>query len=386
MTFLASFSGEMGTKRAATQKVLKELVVKNLSSRAKILGFSLKIEKFYGRLKIESQKGIENLLLSHFGLGRVAQFFPITSDFDWHCLLPQRPFTFEIYLEKWEDSSCKEEALSLKRKLLSFLEEESLKRLSSWDNHPLEHLRFYLEGRREGLFLLKDPKPAPGGLPVGFSGRVLLLFSGGPDSILAAWLLLRRGLEVVLLFFDDQEEGRAKLVEETAAKLAFFTPQGKFRFLRYPFRKHLLEIQKGFSTREQCFYCKSLMLEIGKGLLTKVEAEALATGEILGEQASQTLPALRFISFGKGLVLRPVLTFTKEEVFAKLVEIGWEGKAKLPPCPFTPRRPRTLPRKDPSKILKTLQKLAKIAVKVEEKFVYYGENNEDRNSFQASPF
>ncbi|NPA48433.1 MAG: hypothetical protein GXO20_00475 [Thermodesulfobacteria bacterium] len=380
VTYLASFSGEIGTKRAGTQKALKELTLENLSARAEVLGLSLKVEEFRGRLKISSsQREVERLLLTHFGLGRVAPYFRITPEFDWQALLPARPFTFEIYVDRWQSPELKQEALALKRRLLSLFEAEAEKRLTLWDNHPPAHLRLFLEAWEEGIFLLKDPQPAAGGFPVGSGGRVLLLFSGGPDSLLAAWLLLRRGLEVTLLFFDDEEEGRAELVELAARKLAFFIPRGEMLLVHHPFRKHLLELKDSVPERERCFYCKSLMLEIGRDLLPKVPAGALATGEILGEQASQTLPALQFINFGKDLVLRPVLAFTKEEVFGKLTEVGLEKIAtrRLPACPFAPERPRTAPRKDPSKAAKILRKLARIPARPAFKILKYRREDED---------
>ncbi len=370
-TLLASFSGEIGTKKPGARKDLQILVVKNLKSRAAAFGVSVEIEDFHGRLKVVSEEGAEALLRSHFGLGKLAELYQINETFDWQILLPERPFTFEIYVDRWESPEQKRKALTLKNELLSLLEKEAEAKLSRWDNHPPEHLRLFLEARKEGLFLLKLLKPGPGGLPVGSGGRVLLLFSGGPDSLLSAWLLLRRGLEVVLLFFDDGDRGRKELVEEAAKALTFFYPEGELSLFRIPYRDHLEALGEAVPARERCFYCKALMLKLAEGVLPEVGAESLATGDLLGEQASQTIKALSFISAGRGLILRPVLALTKEEIFARLAEVGLKEVAErgLPPCRFAPERPRTTPRKAPFKAVKILRKLARIPTKVESKKV-----------------
>ena len=379
VTFLVSFSGEIGTKRAGTQNALRELTLKNLHLRAKKLKISLEAEEFYGRLKVRAPVEAEKILKSHFGLGRLSRLFSVQEGLCWEEILPRRPFTFEVYVERWISSVHRERALAFKRSLLELLTAEARRRLSLWDNHPPEHLHFVVESWPEGLFLLKEIRPgAPGGFPVGSAGDVLLLFSGGPDSLFSAWLLLRRGLRVALLFFDDEEKGRRELVEETARALLPFYPEGKLLLLRLPYREKLASLKGLFPERERCFFCKTLMLKIGKKLLPKAGAEALATGEILGEQASQTLPALKFLSFQEGLLLRPLITFNKEEVFEKLKEVGlWEeANKKLPPCPFAPRRPRTKLQKNPLKFARILQKLAR-EVRPEMKILEYRRENGD---------
>ncbi len=364
--FLASFSGEIGTKRPATQADLKALVQENLKRRARALGFKLKLADFRGRLKIankepSSDQALERLLLTHPGLGKLAYFYQVDEKFSLVDLLPDRPFTFELYVTKWQDQGTKAKALEIKKDLLARLKEEAQRRLSGWDNHPVPHLSLELEAYEEGVFLLKNlAQPGARGLPVGSGGRGLVLFSGGPDSLLAVWLLLKRGLSLTLLFFSDGDPQRETLVQEAATNLAYFFPEGEVTLLTLAYRPFLEELKNAVPERERCLFCKALMLRLAERVLEKEGAEVLATGDVLGEQASQTLAALNFISQGRP-VLRPVLAFAKEEIFETLYTLGLKEVATraLPSCPFAPKRPRTAPRKGPFKTEKILRKLGR---------------------------
>ncbi len=368
ITFLASFSGEIGTKRPGTQKELKALTLNNLTTRAQKLGLQLKLEEFKGRIKVfaAEDRKIERLLRTTPGLGKIARFHELTPSFPVEDLLPERPFTFEIYVTKWEGGAAKERALNTKKELLKKLEQEALKRLKAWDGHPPSHLFWEIEAYDEGLILLENPVQGAGGLPIGSTGKALLLFSGGPDSLLAAWLLMKRGLSVSLVFFDDGETERERRVKEAAEALAYFTPEGKLSFWRLYYRPFLETLKKELPERERCLYCKALMLRLAEVVLSKEKGDVMATGDILGEQASQTLAALKFIN-GSRFLLRPLLAFNKEEVFEKLSALGLKALAqrRLPPCSFAPERPRTAPRKDPLKAEKILRKLARKPVEME---------------------
>lgn len=363
INYLVSFSGELGTKQAGTQEALKELAVNNLKTRAAALGLELTLKEFGGRLLLGFKtfpEGLERFLATNPGLGRWARFYRVEDDFPFEALLPARPFTFEVYVTRWTGKEEKGRALEFKRRLLSFLEEEARVRLSAWDNHPPVHLRLELEAFEDGLFLLQNPRLGAGGLPVGSAGKALLLFSGGPDSLLSAWLLLRRGLEVALIFFSDGEALRERHLKEAASELAYFFPTGRLELFVLNYRPYLEALEREAPVRERCLYCKGLMLRLAQRVLEREGAQVLATGEILGEQASQSLMALRFTD-PPSLVLRPVIAYNKEEVFKGLSSLGLKGLAEraLPPCRFAPKRPRTAPKSPPFKAEKLWQKWAK---------------------------
>lgn len=351
-TYLVSFSEEIGIKSPGTRKALQELAVRNFLSRATAAGLFVETKAFSGRLLMKGPPELKALLLSHFGFGKVAEFYELSpndllSSTFLEEILPERPFTYVVYVDRVKPKSRFQEVLNLKSTLLAKLAEESQRRLLSvWDNFPPERLEIRLEARDHKIFVLMNPKVGVSGLPVGSGERVLILFSGGPDSLLAALLLARRGQEVALLFMDDGEEGRWEAVQQAASELAYFFPGMSLDLYRLSYREILEFLSSKTPKRERCFFCKATMLKLATELARREGFSAVATGEIIGEQASQTLPALRFTSaVVAGLVLRPLLTFNKEEVFQQLerVGLGEVARRSLPPCPFVPDHPHTRP-------------------------------------------
>ncbi|WP_457756117.1 hypothetical protein [Thermodesulfatator indicus] len=381
VNFLLSPSGEIGTKKPGTKKAFLEAWRKTLEARLKKLGFSTAIEDFYGRLLVKGKPELEEALVSHVGTGKIFRFYQIQPDFDFKALLPSRPFTYEVYV-KAKDHARREKALALKKELLQILAEEAQLRLSRWDNHPPEHIYWLIEARDHELFLLTNPQKGPGGLPMGTGEKILVLFSGGPDSLLSTFLLLRRGQKITLLFFDDEEARRHDLVTQAARALAYFSSDLSLSFYTLNYRPFLEELAKKAPKRKTCLFCKSLMLLLAEKIAQKEGFLALATGDLLGEQASQTLPALSLISSLPRIpVLRPVIGFTKEEVYEKLAQFGLEDIAQkaLPPCPFAPTHPRTTGKFSPREE-KFLHLLARKSVILKKEKILWESPYEDRSS------
>ncbi len=352
-SWLVSVSGEIGTKQTGTQKMLRQVFGEHLSSRIKSAGEEASIREIRGRYLVQGEGDLESLLLSQFGIGKVARLYahlPLDiARWPWEELLPKRVFTYVVYWAKGCPLDFIQLVKPLKAALLSYLETQARERLKSWDNHPPERLEFYLApGLEKGSFwVLVNPVPGPGGFPVdqGQPG-VLVLFSGGPDSLLAAYLLGRRGQNVALLFLDDGAPGRWQAVSQAAKHLAYFFPAQTLTLWRMPYQKALETIFAKAPKRSRCLWCKQTMLLLAAAWARKNGFHAVATGEILGEQASQTLPALKAYDPDGVLLLRPVLAFTKEEVLARLKALGLKNVAqqKLPPCGYAPKHPRTQPK------------------------------------------
>ncbi len=378
--YRVSFSGEIGVKAPATRRELENLGLQTLLSRAEALGIPLRVEREGGRLRVELPDEHERLLRTHPGLGRITELFApsaeeLLSPSFWEGLLPPRPFTFVVYVPPIRSRESLSRLLHLKGRLLEILGDLARRYLSYWDNHPPEHLEIHLEGREGDLLLLLRPRRGLGGLPVGSGERVLLLFSGGPDSLLAAVRLLCRGQEVALVFFDDEVPGRVEKVKTVARELAYFLPRARVEFFRVGFREIQEFIGEKVPRRERCFFCKACMLLIAEEVARREGFSAVATGEILGEQASQTLPALLFtVRASKTYPLRPLLGYTKEEVFRDLSELGLSAAARrnLPPCPFVPDHPRTRPRSRPEKVLHLWPEIRKRVKSIGREILSYG--------------
>ena len=206
------------------------------------------------------------------------------------------------------------------------------------------HEAFYYFGRERG----------PGGLPVGVSGRVVCLMSGGIDSPVAAWRMMRRGCTVQLVHFHSypfHEATSQEKVREIATLLARY--QLGVRLHQVPFGAVQRQVVVAVHPALRVVIYRRLMLRIAEAIARDAGARALVTGEVLGQVASQTLDNMTVISTAASLpILRPLVGMDKEEITAEAERIGTFPISIIPDqdcCQlFTPRHPVTRAR--PGKI------------------------------------
>ena len=166
--------------------------------------------------------------------------------------------------------------------------------------------------------------PAPGGLPVGCSGRTLALLSGGIDSPVACYLTMKRGGPVEFIGFHSDPYTPPETVdkvERIAAYLNTFQQPGKLYMV------NLVELQKlvrdNCNPRMRTVLYRRIMFRIAEKIAYKRKIKALLTGESLGQVASQTLENMSTI--GKAvdmLILRPLCGQDKLETIAIAQKIG----------------------------------------------------------------
>ena len=181
-------------------------------------------------------------------------------------------------------------------------------------------------------FVYAGTRAAPGGLPVGASGRALLLLSGGIDSPVAGWLAAKRGLALDGVYFHSPpyvgEKSRDKVLT-LGRKLA------RWQALRSVTIVPFTEVQKrlraaGPGELAVVLY-RRMMMRIADAVADKLDATALVTGENLGQVASQTIDNLGTIeNAARRLVLRPLLTYDKVETTALAQRIGTYETSILP--------------------------------------------------------
>jgi len=196
-------------------------------------------------------------------------------------------------------------------------------------------------------FVYLDRTMGPGGLPVGASGTVAALLSGGIDSPVAAWRMMKRGCRVLFVHFHSvpylpptsQEKARA-LVEQLTAW------QYRSELLFVPFGEIQREVVLGVPPPARVVVYRRLMVRIAEGLARRRGALALATGESLGQVASQTLPNIARIDEVASMpILRPLIGMDKLEIIEQArrletFEISIEPDADC--CTlFVPRHPAT---------------------------------------------
>jgi thiamine biosynthesis protein ThiI len=190
-----------------------------------------------------------------------------------------------------------------------------------------------------------------GGLPVGVSGRVLILLSGGIDSPVAAHMMLKRGCNTDFLHFHvlpDREQIHDSKVVHLARKVMepHQLPARLYMLPAYPFQMALLEIDSPLELVIFRRFVMRVAAQIaGQWQKTPHKALALVTGDSLGQVASQTLQNIRVISRAVKLpILRPLIGFDKLEIIALAKQLGTYEISIKPykdPCAMHARHPAT---------------------------------------------
>ena len=213
-------------------------------------------------------------------------------------------------------------------------------------------LTVHIEMLPEGSFYFFGKEAGAGGLPTGTGGRVACLLSGGIDSPVAAWRMMRRGCSVLLVHFHAYpvlSRASQEKVREIAALLASY--QLRSRLLLVPFGDLQQRVVLAVRPELRVVVYRRLMLRIAERLARGWRARALVTGEVIGQVASQTLENLTTIAGATTMeVLRPLVGMDKDEISAEAARIGTFPISIIPDqdcCTlFTPRHPATRVRPD----------------------------------------
>ncbi|MEZ4471696.1 MAG: hypothetical protein R3F60_13010 [bacterium] len=186
-----------------------------------------------------------------------------------------------------------------------------------------------------------------GGLPVGSTGRVLLLLSGGIDSPVAGYLAQKRGCAVEAVYFHSppyvSEASRDKVIA-LARRLA--PRQGGLTLHIVPFTAVQEAIRDAGGGRLSVLLYRRFMYRIAAALAKRRRLLALCTGESLGQVASQTLENLRLVDqVSDALTLRPLITTDKQDIMELARRLGTYDISVLPHqdcCTlFVPEHPST---------------------------------------------
>ena len=207
-----------------------------------------------------------------------------------------------------------------------------------------------IDVRREHLMVSLKTIPGAGGLPVGTSGRVMLMLSGGIDSPVAGYLAMKRGMEIQCVHFASPPYTSPQALEKTkllAAKIARFG--GSIQFLTVPFSRIQEEIKKSVPEAYLMTIMRRFMLRITDELRKNAKALAIANGESVGQVASQTLDSILAINDVTNTpIIRPVATMDKLDIIKVAEEIDTFELSIQPfeDCctVFAPPSPKTKPK------------------------------------------
>jgi thiamine biosynthesis protein ThiI len=208
-------------------------------------------------------------------------------------------------------------------------------------------LTIHVEALADEAFYFFGKERGSGGLPVGASGRVVCLLSGGIDSPVAAWRMMRRGCRVFFVHFHSYPI-LSRASQEKARELVRLLTRFQFRSRLFliPFGEIQQQVVLTVPPPLRVVIYRRFMMRIAQAIAREQGAKALVTGEVVGQVASQTLENLHAINEVVAMpVLRPLIGTDKEEITAESQRLGTYPISIIPDqdcCTlFTPRHPAT---------------------------------------------
>jgi len=219
----------------------------------------------------------------------------------------------------------------------------------------------FIDVLNEGTFIYSKKIPAVNGLPVGTSGKVIVMLSGGIDSPVAAYYALKRGMKAIYVHFHSVplvSEASVEKVKDTVEILKKYQPNSKLYLVIFaPIQQ---AIMVDCNPKLRVILYRRYMMKIAERIAQMERAKAIYTGEALGQVASQTIENITVVEKSVTLpIMRPLIGFDKIEIIRKAEEIGTYEISIIPHqdcCTlYVPKHPATKARlqdvlKDESKL------------------------------------
>jgi thiamine biosynthesis protein ThiI len=311
----------------------------------------LDVKRLPGRLLVSAGADFAGVRASLGDVFGIANFAPAsggrlsleqTCELAWDVVRERSFETFAVRARK-AHSEFPLSAREINEKVGAYLLERSGKRVDL--SAPDLTCRIEIVG--DLVLVSAEREPGPGGLPVGVSGRVAALLSGGIDSPVAAARMMRRGSRVTLVHFHSQpytDASSARHAAELAQILTRFQFEAGLWLVPLAPSQQLIAAQCPEELRTILY--RRMMMRIAGEIAARDGARALVTGDSLGQVASQTIENLAAVEDASPLpVLRPLIGWDKTEIIAESQRLGMFETSSAP-CQeacvlFEPKRPAT---------------------------------------------
>jgi thiamine biosynthesis protein ThiI len=207
---------------------------------------------------------------------------------------------------------------------------------------------FHIELRDQHGYVYTDIIRGVGGLPYATQGRMVSLFSGGIDSPVATWMIMKRGVEILPLFMNQQPyvgKDYVERAEKAFTQLRKYVPDEEFTLYSANISDLMRKLLECDEPRFRCVLCKRAMYRIAQQFSKKEKAKGIVTGESMGQVASQTLDNLYVLDNAVTIpVIRPVIALDKVEIEHISQRIGtYQVTAKsVNGCTVVPNTPATI--------------------------------------------
>ncbi|HXV61794.1 MAG TPA: tRNA uracil 4-sulfurtransferase ThiI [Vicinamibacteria bacterium] len=203
---------------------------------------------------------------------------------------------------------------------------DAIRERTSWDRVDLSrpHRTFYVDIYREAAFVYHERLKGVGGLPVGVSGRVLSLLSGGIDSPVASFLLARRGARIDWFHMSASHVTEVELHDSVVSRIAKQLSRTTLRSRLFvvPYTHFDLALRGGNTGYEPVLF-RRFLFRAAEELARRIGSDALGTGDSLAQVASQTMENIVASSKAiEALVLRPLVGLDKQQIMDLARRIG----------------------------------------------------------------
>lgn len=222
---------------------------------------------------------------------------------------------------------------------------------SQWKvNVKMPDVKIVIEVHHDAAYIMTDRIAGAGGYPVGVGGKAMVLLSGGIDSPVASYLMMKRGVHIECIHFAAPPYTSQNAQDKVMELAELISPyQGEILVHIVPFTDLQLAIYQNADESYAITLMRRMMMRIAVKLAEKRHCQAIATGESIGQVASQTLESMQAINAVTTMpLIRPVVCMDKVEIIDLSKKIGTYDTSILPYedcCTiFTPKNPVTKPR------------------------------------------
>ena len=182
-------------------------------------------------------------------------------------------------------------------------------------------IEIFVEVRNDDCYIYTEKISGPGGLPIGTAGTILCLLSGGIDSAVAAWMMMKRGCKIVF-FHAKMSDNENMAVRKIVKKLQEWHIGYEIKVYTYDHAEILKTFNENFY-RHTCILCKRMIYRAGNIIAKKLKIKAMVTGEALGQVASQTLDNLTVLDQASDiLIFRPLIGMDKIDIIKIAENLG----------------------------------------------------------------
>ncbi len=191
---------------------------------------------------------------------------------------------------------------------------------------------FYVEVFFGGALVYTERRPGPGGLPTGTQGQVAVMLSGGIDSPVAAYRIMKRGATIVAIHFHSYPFTTRASIDKVKELVGILSQYGgPIKLYLVPLAEAQKAVVQNCEERYRVLLYRRLMVRIAEAIAQKEGVQALVTGESLGQVASQTLENIAVTDSATDLpVFRPLIGYDKEEIINEARRMGTYEISILP--------------------------------------------------------